>query len=420
MKAEILEKEGHHAKIRIEIPAETFSQAVDRAFRKLVKNAHVPGFRKGMVPRRVFEALYGKKVIYDEAIQDVAPPAYEAALRELGLEPIARPRLSFDKLEEGNPLVFTVDIVLRPEVKLGNYDDIDIQEEKIEVTEEMVNSVLRDYQERFATFEEVKNRDAKVGDLLLVELKDRESGEWRKAQIFLSEEVKDSLEGSKVGEERELEIKGDRFTIRILEIREKKIPELDDSFASSLGFGNLEECREAIRKALEEELKKKSESDFRDKVVDKLVELSQLEIPEEAILEEIEYLKENDTKRAREYGMTLEDFLRRIGVEIEKLDDYYRKRAERRLRREFVLDAVVEKEGISVSDEELEEELKRLASENNVPYEKVKAFWEDEERIRILKSDIIRRKAINKVVEYIKGRGERKGDVDPGSNRTDS
>lgn len=420
MKAEILEKEGHHARIKIEVPAETFSQAINRAFKKLVKNANVPGFRKGMVPRKVFEALYGKKVIYDEAIQDVAPYAYEMALKELGLDPIARPRLSFDKLEEGSPLVFTVDLVLRPEVKLGSYDDIDIEEERVEVTEEMVDSVLKDYQERFATFEEVRDREAKVGDLLLVELKDRESGEWRKAQIFLSEEVKDSLEGSKIGDERELEIKGDRLTIKILEIREKKVPELNDTFASSLGFGSLEECKEAIKKALEEEFKKRAENDFRERVIDKLVELSQLELPEEAILEEVEYLKDNDRRRAHEYGMTLEDLLRRIGVEADKVDDYYRKRAERRLKREFVLDAVAEREGISVSAEELEEELRRIAAESNVPYEKVKAFWEDEERMRTLKSDIIRRKAINKVVEYIKGRGERRGDVDPGSNRTNT
>ncbi|MCS7233902.1 MAG: trigger factor [Synergistetes bacterium] len=420
MKAEILGKEKHHARVKIEIPAEAFSQAVDRAFKKLVRNADIPGFRKGMVPRKVFEAVYGKKVIYDEAIQDLAPHAYEEALKELGLNPIARPRLSFNQIEEGKSLIFTVDLVLKPEVKLGNYDDIDVQEEKVEVTEDMVNRILRDYQERFANFEKVKDRKAKVGDILHVELKDKESGEWKKVQIFISEEIKDALEGSDVGDERELEIKGDRFTIRILDIMERKLPELDDSFASSLGFGSLEEFKDAVRKALEEELKRKAENNFRERVLDKLVELSQLEVPEEALVEEMEYLKEKDAERSKEYGMTLEEFLKRIGITEDKINEYYRERAERRLKREFVLDAVAEKEGIFITDGELEEELRRIASENNVPYEKVKAFWGDKERVEILRSDIIRRKAINRIIEYIKGRGEKRGNVDPSSDRADS
>ncbi|KUK14016.1 MAG: trigger factor [Synergistetes bacterium] len=420
MKAEILQREGHHAKVKIEIPAEEFSQAVNRAFKKLVKDANIPGFRKGMIPRKVFEAVYGKKIIYDEAIQDIAPPAYDKAIKDLNLDPITRPRISFAEIEEGRPLVFTVDLVLKPEVKLGNYDDIDVTEDKIEVTDEMVNEVLKDYQERLATFEEVKDRPAKLGDFLIVEVKDEKSGEWRKAQLFLSEEVKEKLEGLNVGDERELEIKGERFTIKVLEIREKRLPEINEDFAVSLGFESLEECKKSIREALEAELKRRVEIAFRERVIEKLVELSEVELPEEAVAEEIEYLKESDKRKAEEYGMSLEEFLRRIGIEEGKVSEYYKTRAEKRLKREFVLDALAEKENVSVSDEEVEAELRSIAQENNVPYERVKAFWESEERIKVLKSDIIRRKAIEKVIEYIKGRGEDRKNVDSSSDRADT
>lgn len=419
MKAELTERRGAHAQIRIEIPAEDFSKAIDRAFKRLVKKAHVPGFRKGMVPRKVFEAIYGRKVIYDEAIEDLAPSAYEEALKELDLEPIARPRISFLQVEEGSPLVFTVDLVLKPEVKLGDYRNIEVPEEKIEVTEDMVNSVLREYQEHGATFEEIKDRGASLGDLLLIEFKSNDSEEWKKAQMILEEEFKAALEGANVGEERELEIKGERFKIRILGIREKRLPELNDQFAAHFGFNSLEEWKKNIKDALEEELKRRAEESYKERVIEKLVEISEIEIPEEAITEEMEYLKESDRKRAQERGLRIEEVLKRAGVEEGKIDEYYRRRAERRLKREFVLEALAKEEGINVTQEEFEEELKNIAAENNVPYEKVKAFWGSEEKASILKSDIIKRKTINKLVEIVKRRGDDHKDADSGSNRTD-
>ncbi len=416
MKAEIVERKGHHAKIKVEIPAEVFSKAVDKAFKKLVQNAHIPGFRKGMVPRKVFEAVYGKKVIYDEAIQDIAPPAYDEAIKSLGLEPITRPSISLLQVEEGNPFVFTVDLVLKPDVRLGDYKNIEVSKEKIEVNEEMVDNVLKEYQERSVTFKEVKDRGAIEGDLLLIEFRSKDENEWKKAQIILEKEFKNNLEGAKIGEERELEIKGERFTIRILEIREKELPNLDDEFASSFGFSSLEEWKKTIREALEEELARKAEETFREKVIEKLLEISEVEIPEEAIAEEVEFLKERDRKIAQERGMKVEEVLSRLGIPEDKVEEYYRKRAETRLKREFVLDALIEKEGILITDEEFEEELKKIASENNLPYEKVRAFWSDEERVSILRSDIIRRKAVDKVIEYIKRRGDNKEDANSSGN----
>ncbi|MCD6363736.1 MAG: trigger factor [Synergistetes bacterium] len=416
MKAEIVERKGCRVRVKIEIPADVFAEAVDRAFRKLVKNAQVPGFRKGRVPRSVFEAIYGKKTLYDEAIQEVAPPAYEDALRDLRLEPIVRPRISFSQVEDGKPLVFNVDLVLKPEVKLGNYKDIDVVKEEIEVNDDMVNEVLKEYQEKSATFEDVKDRGAKEGDLLLIEIKDERSEEWRKMQVVMKDEFEETLRGAKAGDEREAEFKGEKFRIRVLDIKEKKLPSIDDNFAATFGYSSLEEWKNAIRNALEEELSKRAERIFREKVIEKLLELSEVEIPEEAIAEEIEYLKESDARKAKEYGLSLEDFLSRMGLEGNKIEEYYRRRAERRLKTEFVLDALAKKEDISLSEQEFDEELKKIAEENRIPYEKVKAVWGKGERAKVLKDDIIKRKAIDRIVEYVSGRGEEKENADSGSS----
>ncbi len=416
MKAEIVERKGCRVRVRIEVPADVFSEAVNKAFGKLVKNAQVPGFRKGRVPRSVFEAIYGKKALYDEAIQEVAPAAYEEALRSLRLEPIVRPRISFSQVEDGKPLIFNVDLMLKPEVKLGNYKDIDVVKEKVEVNEEMVDEVIKEYQEKSATFEEVKNRGAKEGDLLIIEVKDNKSEEWKKMQVIMKDEFEEALKGVKVGDEREVEFKGEKFKIRILEIKEKELPSIDDDFAATFGYSSLEEWRDSIRKALEEELGKRAERLFREKVVEKLLELSEVEIPEEAILEEIQYLKESDAKRAKGYGLSLEDFLSRMGLEGDKIEEYYRKRAERRLKTEFVLDALAKKEKISLSDEEFDEELKKIAQENRIPYEKVKAVWGKGDRAKLLKDDIIKRKAIDRVVEYVSARGKEVENADSGSS----
>ncbi len=263
MKAEIVERKGCRVRVRIEVPADVFSEAVNKAFGKLVKNAQVPGFRKGRVPRSVFEAIYGKKALYDEAIQEVAPAAYEEALRSLRLEPIVRPRISFSQVEDGKPLIFNVDLMLKPEVKLGNYKDIDVVKEKVEVNEEMVDEVIKEYQEKSATFEEVKNRGAKEGDLLIIEVKDNKSEEWKKMQVIMKDEFEEALKGVKVGDEREVEFKGEKFKIRILEIKEKELPSIDDDFAATFGYSSLEEWRDSIRKALEEELGKRAERLFR-------------------------------------------------------------------------------------------------------------------------------------------------------------
>lgn len=418
--------ENNMAKLTIEVPAEELEAAIEKAYQKNKNKISIPGFRKGKVPRKMVEQMYGKEVFYEDAANELIPSAYDKALDECEEEIVSSPKIEVTQIEAGSPFVFTAEVALKPEVKLGKYKGVKIDKIETGVTEEEINAALdkeRDHNSRTIT---VEDRAVKDGDMTVIDFEGFvdgvafEGGKGENYPLTIGSGAfipgfEEQLIGAEIGKELEVNVtfpeeyhaedlkgKAAVFKCTVKEIKEKELPELDDEFASEVSeFDTLLEYKEDLKKKLTERKEAEAKSKKEEAVIEAIITDSEMEIPEAMLETQVRQMADEFAGRIQMQGLSLEQYFQFTGLNEQMMFEQIRPQADKRIRSSLVLEAVAEAEKLEVTEEDLENEYARMAEIYQMEVEKVKERLEDY-HIRQIKKDIAVRKAVDFVVENAK------------------
>jgi len=389
--------EGNQGKLTVEVDAETFNKALDQAFKKVQKQLNVPGFRKGRVPRQIFEQRFGVESLYQDALDIVLPDAYSNAIDETGIEPVAQPEIDIEQIGKGQSLIFTADVTVKPEVKLGQYKGLEVPKVNTEVTDEDVEAELKELQKRHAELVVKEDEPAEQGDTVVIDFEgfvDGEAFEGGKAENHSLELGSDSfipgfeeqLVGVKAGDEKEVQVtfpeeyhaeelagKQAVFKVKVHEVKQLVLPELDDDFAVDVDdeVETLDALKEKIKNRLKDEKEHAAKHEVENAVLEKAAENAEIDIPEVMIDNEVDRMVKEFDQRLQQQGLNLELYTQFSGQDIDNLKETMREDAEKRVRVNLMLEAIVKAESIDVTEEEVEKELQNMAEMYNMPVEQI-------------------------------------------------
>lgn len=415
--------ENNQGVLTVEVDAERVSEALDQAFKKVVKKVTVPGFRKGKVPRKIFEARFGVEVLYEDALDILLPKAYQEAVEETKIEPVDRPEVDIEQMEKGKNLIFKAKVTVKPEVKLGQYKGLEIPKKDFAVTDEDVEQELEAVRKRQAELIVVEDGTVESGDTAIIDfegfigeepIKDGK-GENYSLEIGSNTFIpgfEEQLIGMKPGEEKTItvtfpedyrveDLKGKEatFKVKLNELKRKKLPELDDEFAKDVSeFDTLEEYKADLRKKLEERAKEREEAYKRDTVVEQAAANAEMDIPEVMIEHEMEHMFRDLEQRLQIQGMTMDMYYQFSGTDEESVRAQFREDAEKRVRISLTLEAIAKAENIEVTEEELEEEINKMAELYQLEADKMKERLNLLGQLESLKYDLKMRKTIDFLV----------------------
>lgn len=427
MSAKWEKQEGNQGVLTVEVAKEEFDKALDQAFKKVVKQVTVPGFRKGKVPRRIFEARFGVEALYQDALDIILPQAYQKAVEETGIEPVDQPEVDIEQLEKGKNLIFKAVVTVKPEVKLGEYKGLEIPAKDFSVTDEQVQEELERIRERQAELIVVEDGKLENGDLAVIDFEgfiDGEPFEGGKAENYNLElgsntfipGFEEQLVGMSKGEEKEIkvtvpeeyhveELKGKEavFKVKVNEIKRKKLPELDDEFAKDVSeFETLEEFKADLRQKLEEQAKQEEENYKRDRVAEKAAEKAEIDIPQVMIDHEVEHMVQDFEQRLRFQGLDLDNYFKFTGSSMEQLKEQFKEDAEKRVRISLTIEAIGKAENIEVTEEDIDKELDKMAELYSQDKEQLKKVFQSQGSLDRIKTDIQFRKTLDFLVEHSK------------------
>ncbi|WP_028982596.1 trigger factor [Sporolactobacillus terrae] len=418
-------KEGNVGTLTFSVDAESFNQALDKAFKKVVKKVNVPGFRKGRVPRVLFEQRFGVESLYEDAIDFVLPSAYSDAIDQTGIEPVDKPQVDIEEIGKGQKLVLKADVTVKPEVKLGDYKGLEVEEKSTDVTDEDVAHEIKHLQERYAELVVKEDGEIEKGDTAVIDFDgyvDDKPFEGGKAENYSLEigsgsfipGFEDQLIGAKVGAEKDVvvtfpedyhaeELKGKEatFKVKVHEIKQKQLPELDDEFAKDVDddVETFAELQEKIKNHQKEHREADAENSKRDGVVQQAAANADIDVPEVMITNEQDNMVKEFEQRLKGQGMTLEMYSSLTGTDEKALRDQMKEDAEKRVRANLTLEAIAKAESIEASDEEVEEELKKMADQYKIGADQIKAAMGGTD---FIKGDLKLRKAVDFLVENSK------------------
>jgi trigger factor len=428
LKTAVTELPDSRARVEVEVPADLVDRGVQRAARGLAREMRMPGFRKGKAPPSLVVQRLGYGTVLQEAIRESLPEWYEQGLLRSGVNPVGDPSVEIVSAPEGEgeALEFKFEIGVRPQATLGEYKGLDVGRAEPEQSEEIVDREIERIRTGFTKLEPVE-RAAADSDVVLIDfegLVDDKAFEGGKASDYLLElgsnqlieGFEDQLLGAAAGEEREVKVTFPEdyqaeqlagqdavFKVEIKEVREKILPELDDDFASEASeFDTLEELRADIAKRVGEALDERAEQDFRVAAVDAVVDAATVEVPDDLIQARAEERWERVERQLAARGMSPDSYLQMQGKTREELLEESKPDAERELKREAVLAAIAEAEGIEVSEEEMVEALAHTAEHERTTAEKLLSRLRENGRDAMVREDIEVRKAIDVVAESAK------------------
>ncbi|MDR7870648.1 MAG: trigger factor [Tissierellaceae bacterium] len=389
MSAVFEKKENNKVSFSFELEADNFEKALQEAYTKNRGRFNIPGFRKGKVPRKIIEMNYGEEIFYEDAINLLLPEAYDNSVKELDLEPVDNPDVDIEQIVKGEPIVVKVQVDVKPEVKLGDYKSIELEKVEYNVTDEMIEHELAHVQKDNARIISV-DRETKDGDLLLIDFKGFLGNEEFPGGTAEGYELEigsntfiPGFEEQLIGKNKEEEIdvnvtfpeeyheeslagKDVVFKVVIHDIKEKELPELDDEFAKDISeFDTLEEYKQDIKTRLEKELETQEKAEKENKIVEKVMEISEVDIPNGMIETQIDDEIRQFDFRMRNQGLGLDKYLEITGTKIEDMREQFRPVAERRVKADLVLEAIAKAESIEVSEEDIDNELARMAKQYN-------------------------------------------------------
>ncbi|GFR39074.1 trigger factor [Insulibacter thermoxylanivorax] len=420
--------EKNRGVLTVEVESERFLQALDKAFKKVAPKVVVPGFRKGKVPRAIFEKRFGVESLYQDAIDILLPEAYMEAVKEADITPVDQPEINIEQIGKGEPFKFTATVDVKPEVELGEYKGIEVQDQEVKVTAEDVEEELKRMQERHAELVVLEEGEAaQEGDTAVIDFegfKDGEAFEGGKGEnysLVLGSNTfipgfEDQVIGMKKGEEKEIhvtfpedyhseELAGQPvvFKVKVNDIKRKVLPELDDEFAKDVSeFETLEELKKDIEETLRKRREEEKQRYVENTVVEKAAEAAQVDIPQGMIRTEIDNMLRDFELRIRQQGLTLDLYYQFTGQNEDALREQMRPDAEKRVRNFLVLEAIAKAENLTVSDEEFEEELKKLAELYQRPVDELRDIFTANGYLEELRTDLLTRKSVQFLVDNSK------------------
>lgn len=420
--------EKNRGVLTVEVESEKFDEALDKAFRKVVKKVNVPGFRKGKVPRNIFEKRFGVESLYQDAVDILLPEVYAEAVKQSGITPVDRPEIDIVQIEKGQPFKFTATVDVKPEVELGEYKGIEVEDKAVTVTEEDVQAELDKMRERHAELVVLEEgEEAKEGDIALIDFEGFKDGEafeggtGKNYSLVLGSKTfipgfEEQVIGMKKGEEKELnltfpedyhnkDLAGQAvvFKVKVNDIKRKVLPELDDEFAKDVSeFDTLEELKKDIEATLLKRREEEKKQQIERTVIEKAAESAKVDIPQGMIRTEVDNLLRDFEMRLRQQGLTLELYTQFTGQTEESLREQMKPDAEKRVRNALVLEAIAKAENLTVSDEEFEEELQRLADMYQRPVEELRTIFSVNGYLDDIRTDLLTRKSVQFLVENCK------------------
>lgn len=418
--------EGNTGVLTVEVDAATVNNGLDVAFKKVSKQVNIPGFRKGRIPRSMFEKRFGVESLYQDALDAILPDAYISAIEETGIEPIDRPDIEIEQMEKGKELIFKATVQVKPEVKLGEYKGLEVEKMDTEVTDEDVDAELKQLQERQAELVVKEEGEVADGDTVVIDFEgfvDNEPFEGGKSENYSLEigsgsfipGFEEQLIGAKTGEEKDVEVtfpeeyhaeelagKPAVFKVKVHEIKSKELPELDDEFAQDVSeeAETLEQLKESIKNRLVESKKNEAEQKLRDELVGKATENAEVDIPEVMVETEVDRMMKEFEQRLQMQGMTLDLYFQFSGQDEDALRGQMKEDAEKRVRTNLTLEAIAKAENIEADDEAVEEEMKKMAETYQMDIEEIKKLLGG--NLENLKADLKVQKAVEFLVENSK------------------
>ncbi len=427
MKASWEKIEKNTGVLTIEVETEQVNEALNKAFKKVVNRVNVPGFRKGKVPRQIFEAKFGVESLYQDAIDIILPDAYTFALQETGIEPIARPEVDIEQFGKNQSMKLTAKVQVKPEVELGEYKGIEVEQKDVTVTAEEVDEELKRLQQRHAELVPVEEGAAQNGDLTIIDFEgfvDGEAFEGGKAEKYSLElgsnsfipGFEDGVVGMEIGDEKDIEVsfpedyhaenlkgKAAVFKVKLLEMKRKNLPELDDEFAKDVSeFESLAEFKQDIEKRLGERKERENQIHIEQTVIEKAAQNATVEIPQAMIDTELDNMVQDFENRLRMQGMNLDMYYQFSGQSEAALREQMTGDAEPRVRNQLVLEAIAKAEGIEATDEELDAELEKMASQYQREASELRGILENNGRIDDIRLELTSKKAVDFLVEHSK------------------
>lgn len=425
MAAKWEKKEGNQGELTFEIGADKISEGIDKAFQRTKKNLNVPGFRKGKVPRQIFNQMYGEEALYQDALNIVLPEAYEEAIKETEIEPVDQPQIDVDSMEKGKPWVLKAVVTVKPEVKLGQYKELSVTRQNTRVYAKDVGAELESRREKQAELVLKEDQPAAKGDTVVIDFKGFvdgepfEGGESENYSLELGSNsfipgFEDQLVGVKAGDETEVKVtfpkdyqaedlqnKEATFKVTVHEVKTKELPELDDEFAKDVDedVDTLEELKAKIKDELKEQKESAAHDAIEDEALNQAVDNAEIQaIPDAMKEDDIHRQMDQYLANMQQQGIDPKTYYKLTGTTEDDLHKQFAADAERRVKTNLVLEAVVEAENIKPSQDEIAAEVKDLASQYNMEESAVRGALTDD----MLSHDIAIRQAVDLIADSAK------------------
>ncbi len=413
-------------KLTIEVDADRFEEGMKHAYNKNKNKITVPGFRKGKVPRQLIEKTYGAEIFYEDAVNYIIPEAYDKAIEENKLEVVSRPEVDVQQVEKGKSMIFTAEVAVKPEVTLGEYKNIEVEKSNIEVTDEDITGEIEKVRDKNSRLVDVTDRAVQDNDQVMIDFEgfvDGEAFEGGKAENYsltigshsFIDTFEEQLIGKTIGEDIEVNVtfpedyqqedlqgKEALFKVKVNEIKFKELPEVDDEFAKDVSeFDTLDEYKEDIKAKLLEQKENTAKNKKQEDVLEKVIENATMEIADPMIDLQAENMTNDFATRLQYQGLSLEQYFGFTGQNMATLKETMKTDAEKRIKSRLVLEAIAKAEEIEVSEDELKEELQKMAEAYNMEYDKIAETIGEEEKESI-QDDIKNRKALDFIAEQAK------------------
>ena len=429
MKVELIKQEGTKVSFKLTVDNEKFESAIVKAYNKNKGKYNIPGFRKGKAPRKVIETHYGKGVFYSDAIDIVFPEVYPAAIDELKIDPIDMPSIDVEEISKDNGLVLLVDVEVKPEFQLGDYKGVEVEKVDETVNEDVVNAKLDEMREKGSRLVSVE-REIANGDTANIDFEGFdgevafEGGKGENYDLVIGSGsfipgFEDQLVGKKAGEEVEVNVtfpeeyhaenlagKPVVFKVKVNDVKVKELPELNDEFAAdTTEFNTLEELRADVRAKAEADSKEAAKNELRNRVIEKVVANTEVEVTEAMIKHEIENQMMELNYHLQYQGFGMEQFLKMTGKTMEEFKAEFaasrREEALRNVKTSLVIEAIAKAEGVEVNEEEVNAEVQKMADAYNMTVEQVKGALRATD-LKDMEGQLKIRKTIDLLVENAK------------------
>ncbi len=418
-------QEGNTGVLTVEVEAVKVNEGLDKAFKKVVKEINVPGFRKGKMPRKMFEQRFGAESLYQDALDFILPDAYAAAVEEAGIDPVDRPEIDIEKMEQGENLIFTATVTVRPEVTLGEYKGLEVSKQDTAVTDEEIEAQLSEHQTRLAELvikeeEAIANGDTAVIDFegfLGEEAFEGGAGEDHALEIGSGSFIpgfEEQLIGAKTGDQKDVVVsfpeeyhaaelagKEATFKVTVKEVKGKELPELNDELAKEIDseVEGIEALRTKLKEKTVADKKTAAEAAIKDELVEKAADNATIDIPQAMIDAEVERMLKDFEQRLQQQGMNLDLYFQFSGQDEQALRTQMTEDAQKRVKVSLTLEAIAEAEGFTATEEELNAEIEKMTAQFNMTAEQIRTALGG---TSALENDLRMQKTIDFLVENAK------------------